>query len=113
MEIKLKKNINYLGAEYDRIDIQKYNDGKLAVILKPTNEDPSYDVIISMNLASGFTCTYYKDVFYADINNVKGFVFEALEEQGFIEKTLYLKLFEFVMYPAYFVSEEITKLLER
>lgn len=112
MEIKLKKNISYFDTEYDRIDFLTYNDGKRAVILKPANEDPSYDIVISVNLPSGFTYTH-KNVFYADINNVKGFVFKALEEQGFIEKTLYAELSGFIMYPAYFVSEEIAERLER
>ena len=110
MEIKLKDNISYFGSEYDRIDILEYNDGKLAVILKPTNEDPSYDVVISVNLASGFTYTH-KDAFFADVNNVKGFVFEALEKQGLIEKSDYSEPSGFVIYPAYFVSEEIAEMI--
>lgn len=112
MEIKLKKNISYFGAEYDRIYFLTYNDGKRAVILKPANEDPSYDIVISVNLASGFTYTH-KDAFFADVNNVKAFVFDALEEQALIEKSDYSELSGFVMYPAYFVSEEIAERLER
>lgn len=112
MEIQLKHNICYLDTEYDRIDLLAYNDGKLAVILKPVNEDPSYDIVISVNLASGFTYTH-KDAFFADINNVKAFVFDTLEEQGLIEKSDYSEPSGFVVYPAYFVSEEITELLER
>lgn len=108
MEIQLKKNINYLDTEYDRIDILEYNDGNLAVILKPVNEDPSYDVVISVNLASGFTYTH-KDAFFANVNNVKGFIFEALEAQGLIEKSTYTEQSGFVVYPAYFVSEEIAE----
>lgn len=112
MEIKLKKNISYLDTKYDRIDLMTYNDGKLAVILKPETNDPSYDVVISVNLASGFTYTH-KDAFFADVNNVKGFIFDALEEQGLIEKSNYSEQSGFVTYPAYFVSEEIEELLER
>ena len=110
MEIKLKKKIRYLDTEYDRIDLLAYNDGKLAVILKPTNEDPSYDVVISVNLASGFTYTH-KDAFFADVNNVKAFVFDALEEQALIEKSAYSEQSGFVTYPAYFVSEEIADMI--
>lgn len=112
MEIQLKNNISYLDTEYDRIDILEYNDGNLAVILKPVNEDPSYDVVISVNLASGFTYTH-KDAFFADVNNVKAFVFDALEEQALIEKSAYSEQSGFVTYPAYFVSEEIAEMLER
>lgn len=112
MEIKLKKNISYLNTKYDRIDLLEYNDGKLAVILKPETADPSYDVVISVNLASGFTYTH-KDAFFADVNNVKAFVFDALEEQGLIEKSAYSEQSGFVTYPAYFVSEEIAEMLER
>lgn len=110
MEIQLKKNISYLDTEYDRIDILEYNDGNLAVILKPETNDPSYDVIISVNLASGFTYTH-KDAFFADVNNVKGFIFDALEEQGIIEKSTCKEQSGFVVYPAYFVSEEIAKMI--
>ena len=110
MEIQLKNNISYLDTEYDRIDILEYNDGKLAVILKPKTADPSYDVVISVNLASGFTYTH-KDAFFADVNNVKGFVFDALEKQGLIEKSYYSKPSGFVVYPAYFVSEEIAEMI--
>lgn len=112
MEIKLKKNISYFDTEYDRIDFLTYNDGKRAVILKPANEDPSYDIVISVNLASGFTYTH-KDAFFADVNNVKAFVFDALEEQALIEKSDYSEQSGFVAYPAYFVSEEIAEMLER
>lgn len=111
MEIKLKKNIGYLDAEYDRIDILKYNDGNLAVILKTETSDPSYDVVISVNLASGFTYAH-KDAFFADLNNVKGFVFEALEEQGLIEKSTYSEQSGFVVYPAYFVAEDIAEIFK-
>lgn len=110
MEIKLKKNISYLDAEYDRIDLLEYNDGNLAVILKPATADPSYDVVISVNLASGFTYTH-KDAFFADVNNVKAFIFDALEKQGLIEKSNYTEPSGFVVYPAYFVSEEIADMI--
>lgn len=110
MEIQLKQNINYLDAEYDRIDILEYNDGNLAVILKPETNDPSYDVVISVNLASGFTYTH-KDAFFADVNNVKAFIFDALEKQGLIEKSAYSEPSGFVVYPAYFISEEIADMI--
>lgn len=112
MEIQLKHNISYLDTEYDRLELLEYNDGKLAVILKPAKENPSYDVVISVNLASGFTYTH-KDAFFADVNNVKGFIFDALEEQALIEKSAYSEQSGFVTYPAYFVSEEIAEMLKR
>lgn len=112
MEIKLKKNISYFDTEYDRIEILEYNDGNLAIVLKPANEDPSYDVVISVNLASGFTYTH-KNAFFADVNNVKGFIFDALEAQGLIEKSTYTEQSGFVVYPAYFVSEEIAEMIGR
>lgn len=110
MEIQLKHNISYLDAEYDRLELLEYNDGNLAVILKPETNDPSYDVVISVNLASGFTYTH-KDAFFADVNNVKGFIFDALKRQGLIEKSNYSEQSGFVTYPAYFVSEEIEEMI--